>query len=68
MADRDHVFYEGQLLTCAMHAHAMGLFKKQHASSVCEYAPIAAALLMDDATREQAKRYSLHSDGKSAAE
>ncbi len=42
-----------------MHAHAMGLLKKQHASRVCEYAPIAAALLqplMDDATREQTKR------------
>ncbi len=42
-----------------MHAHAMELFKKQHASSVYEYAPIAAALLqplMDNATRQQTKR------------
>ena len=42
-----------------MHARAMVLFKKQHASSVCENAPIAAALLqlsMDDATRERTKR------------
>ena len=28
-----------------IHAHTMCLFKKQHASSVCNYAPIAAALL-----------------------
>ena len=28
-----------------MHARVMALFKKQHASSVCEYAPISAALL-----------------------
>ena len=38
-----------------MHARAMVLFKKQRASSVCEYAPIAEALLqpsMDDATQE----------------
>ena len=36
-----------------MHTRMMGLFKKQHASSFCEYAPIAAALLqpsMDDDT------------------
>ena len=42
-----------------MHACAMVLFKKQHASSVSEYAPIAAAQLQlstDDATREQTKR------------
>ena len=42
-----------------MHARATVLFKKQRASSVCEYAPIAAALLqpsMDDATREWMKR------------
>ncbi len=42
-----------------MHAHGMGLFKKQHASSVSEYAQIAAALLqplMDNATREPTKR------------
>ncbi len=42
-----------------MHACAMGLFKKQYASSVCDYAPIAAALLqpsMDSATRERSKR------------
>ncbi len=42
-----------------LHAHVMGLFTKQHASSVCEYAPITAAILkplMDDATREQTKQ------------
>ena len=42
-----------------MHARAMGLFKKQRATSVFEYAPIVAALLqpsMDDATRERTKR------------
>ncbi len=41
-----------------MHAHGMWLFKKQHASSVCEYAPIVAAILqplMDKATRELTK-------------
>ena len=27
-----------------MHARAMGLCKKQHASSICEYAPIAQRL------------------------
>ena len=37
----------------------MTLYKKQHASSVCEYAPIEAALLqpsMDDTTRQRMKR------------
>ena len=41
-----------------MHAHAMCLFKRQHASSICDYAPIAAALLqslMDDVTRVRTK-------------
>ena len=42
----------------SMHERAMGLFKKQQSSSVCEYAPIAAALLqpsMDKATCTQTK-------------
>ena len=42
-----------------MHARAMVLFKKQQSSTVCEYAPIAKALLqpaMDDHTRASLKR------------
>ena len=42
-----------------MHERAMGLFKKQQSSSVCEYAPITAALLqpsMDKATCTRTKR------------
>ena len=42
-----------------MHERAMGLFKKQQSSSICEYAPIAAALLqpsMDEATCTRTKR------------
>ena len=43
----------------SMHETVMGLFKKQQSSSVCEYAPIAAALLqpsMDEATCTWTKR------------
>ena len=43
----------------SMHERAMGLFKKQQSSSVCEYALIAAALLqpsMDKATCTWTKR------------
>ena len=42
----------------SMHERAMGLFKKQQSSSICEYAPIVAALLqpsMDEATCTQTK-------------
>ena len=42
-----------------MHARAMTLFRKQHASHVTEYSLIAAALQrssMDPTTREQIKR------------
>ena len=42
-----------------MHVHAMTLYKKQHTSSVCEYAPIVAALIqpsIDDTTRQRMKR------------
>ena len=42
-----------------MHARAMMLHKKQHASHITKYSPIAAALLrssMDTTTREQPKR------------
>ena len=43
-----------------MHAHAMVLFKKQHARNITEYSPIAAALLhlrsMDETTQAQMKR------------
>ena len=41
-----------------MHARAMTLFRKQHASHVTEYSPIAAAFQrssMDPTTREQTK-------------
>ena len=43
----------------SMHELVMGLFKKQQSSSICEYAPIAAALLqpsMDEATCTWTKR------------
>ena len=43
----------------SMHERAMGLFKKQQSSSVCEYALIVAALLqpsMDEATCNRTKR------------
>ena len=42
-----------------MHARAMTLFRKQHASHITEYSPIAAAFQrssMDPTTREQTKR------------
>ena len=43
-----------------MHAHAMVLFKKQHARNITEYSPIAAALLhlrlMDETTQARMKR------------
>ena len=41
-----------------MHKCAMALHKKQHSSNVCEYAPIAKALLMplmDELTRARLK-------------
>ena len=42
-----------------MHKRAMALYKKQHSSNICEYAPIAKALLipsMDELTRARLKR------------
>ena len=42
-----------------MHACTMVLFKKQQSSTICEYAPIAKALLlpsMDDHTKVSLKR------------
>ena len=42
-----------------MHKQAMILFKKQHSTNVCDYAPIAKALLlpsMDELTRARLKR------------
>lgn len=42
-----------------MHKHVMTLYKKQHFSNICEYAPIAKALLiqsMDKLTRASLKR------------
>lgn len=42
-----------------MHKRAMALYKKQHSSNICEYAPIAKALLllsMDELTRVRLKR------------
>ena len=41
-----------------MHKCAMMLYKKQHSMNVCEYAPIAKAILqpsMDEATRQTLK-------------
>jgi len=41
-----------------MHKCAMMLYKKQHSINVCEYAPIAKAILqpsMDEATRQKLK-------------
>ena len=42
-----------------MHKCAMALYKKQHSSNICEYAPIAKALLipsMDELTRARLKQ------------
>jgi len=42
-----------------MHKRALMLYKKQHSTNVCEYAPIAKAILqpsMDEATRQKLKR------------
>ena len=42
-----------------MHKRSMALYKQQHSSNVCEYAPIAKALMMpsmDDLTRARLKR------------
>ena len=42
-----------------MHKRPMALYKKQHSSNICEYAPIAKALLipsMDELTRARLKR------------
>jgi len=42
-----------------MHKRAMILYKKQHSTNVCEYVPIAKAILqpsMDKATRQKLKR------------
>ena len=39
-----------------MHKRAMVLYKKQHSTNVCDYAPIARSLLqplMDEATKEE---------------
>jgi len=64
MRDYNPAFVNGTANICAssykehaiteMHKHAMILFKKQHSTNVCNYAPIAKVLLlpsMDESTR-----------------
>ena len=51
-AFKDHAITE-------MHKRAMILYKKEHSTNVCEYSPIATALLspsMDEVTRSRLKR------------